>query len=97
MVKLLKMSTFFHNVFYAILPFSTMFSMQFASLNPLIATFPLSSAISFNLGKSQLRNKEWVKSTQEILNQKILFFYPSKLKDFVDYNFKFDENGTKYC
>ena len=43
-MKLLKMSnfTFFHNVFYVI-----------CILNPLIATFQLSSAASLNLGRSQ--------------------------------------------
>ena len=41
-VKLIKIS-----------PFSTMFSMQYVSLNPFIATFQWSSAASLNLGRSQ--------------------------------------------
>ena len=38
---------------WAISPFATMFSLQFVSLNTLIATFQLSSAASLNLGQSQ--------------------------------------------
>ena len=38
---------------FSISPFSTMFSMQSVSCNPLIATFQLLSAASLNLGRSQ--------------------------------------------
>ena len=41
--------------------FSTMFSMQSVSKNPLIATFQLLSAASLNLGQSQnVCIREWV-------------------------------------
>ena len=45
--KSVKFNPFLHS------PFSTMFSMQSVSKNPLIATFQLSSASSLNLGQSQ--------------------------------------------
>ena len=68
-----------------------MFSIQSVSWNPLIATFQLLSAASLKWGRSQngvlgngLTLTKW-----QILDS-------SKLKEFVDDNFKFDGNGREF-